>query len=134
MECLEINKFSRSYLDYADIIFDKYLNVLFQEKPASIQLENFVKFTKKILKRSPEHPTFKNLAHFPRADYTWTLEEETGSVLSKKVFYKKFVIFRGIYLKKICDSTVVSFGSMCFVKISLIFYQSPYLRNILTRS
>ena len=134
MECLEINKFSRSYLDYADIIFDKYLNVLFQEKPASIQLKNFVKFTKKFLKRSPEHPTFKNLAYFPRAVYTWALEEETGSVLSKKVFYKKFVIFRGIYLKKVCDSTVVSFGSMCFVKISLIFYQSLYLRNILTRS
>lgn len=81
MECLEINKFSRSYLDYADIIFDKYLNVLFQEKPASIQLKIFVKFTKKILKRSPEHPTFKNLAYFPRAVYTWALEEETGSVL-----------------------------------------------------
>ena len=134
MECLEINKFSRSYLDYADIIFDKYLNVLFQEKPASIQLKIFVKFTKKNLKRSPEHPTFKNLAYFPRAVYTWALEKETGSVLSKKVFYKKFVIFRGIYLKKVCDSTVVSFGSMCFVKISLIFYQSLYLRNILTRS
>ena len=62
MECLGINKLSQSYLDYADIISDKYLNVFFQEKPGSIQLENFVKFTKilkighrKVLSKSHHH-------------------------------------------------------------------------------